>query len=363
MDYFWNENTIKNKVNRLRDLYNKTSSFEEKRNIMEQINYINNFNRHISANYRQPKLLEAYIEIKKYIESEKFSVDYLKKFYNIVKGNYEFITPEGNKISNDEIVSMMYDFYNTMPDKLKEAFINNFEKIKTHVKFENPGSYDYAYGYTITIPSIKENFMSIQKCGGVSDIFTAIHEMGHSIFSDLNLKSKFSINGYKLELFPETLELIAGDYLEKYYGDDARKIITGSHGLRIIENNSWINFMNLLQLEREFGGKYKSAKDIINAGEIAGYSRNEVSSICNLEMFPEMHEQLSYIFAIELYYLYKEDPEKFEDVIIKISNFNNDDAVDTINYIETLGIIPNKHSNEFHNSMKEESKILVKKYK
>ena len=70
---------------------------------------------------------------------------------------------------------------------------------------------------------------------------------------------------------------------------------------------------------------------------------------------------ISYLFSIELYYMYLNDKEKALDTLRQIINNDFNDMEQYYSNIKRLGLIPNQNILRFQNDLKREKETLSRK--
>ena len=350
MEYNWEDKDIKAKLDKLNLLYNSTNNQEQKEIIKAQIDYVNKFSNHLQANYRQPKMFEAYNYLKKYVHNESFAWEPIYNFIDNIDG-FSLIAPSHLEISNDDLIAITHDFYKTLSPDIYNAYLKFYSMRHDHVRFDNRKTTEGSFGYTYLFPSLEEYYVFIGRNETICDIFTSIHESGHIIWGILNDNYVMESNAYIEELIPITMELISSDYLKNEFNNQPLRYLGLIHGDIAQNVFKWNCFMNLLAEEKNKYGNFKNTYQLIKAGKNLELNKKELKEMLNLVSFPEMYRIIPYIYAIELYYLYKQDPEYACSIIKKIMLDNTKDKERSIIMLEDLGLSANKHSKDYHESL------------
>lgn len=350
MEYNWEDIDIKNRIDKLKLLYNSTNNQEQKEIIKSQIDYTNKFFEHLQTNYRQPRIFEAYQDLKEYVYNEAFSWDPIYNFIDNIDG-FSLVTPSSIEMSNDELITITHDFYKTLSPDIYNAYLKFYNMRYDHVKFASRSTIEGSFGYTYLFPTLKEYYEFISRNGTICDIFTSIHESGHIIWGVLNDNYVWKSNNYIEELIPIAMELISSDYLKKDFDDQPLRYTALIHGDIAQNVFKWDCFMDLLAIEQDKYGKFKNTHQLTRASKELELSRKELKGLLNLVDFPEMYRIIPYIYAIELYYLYKEDPEYACSIMKKIILDNTKEPNESIAMLENLGLNANKHSKDYHESL------------
>lgn len=349
MEYNWTENDIKIRVERLQQLYDQTADEEEKKIIESQINFAKRAFRHIHTTYRQPSALEAYGDIKKWNLKCRFVWDPILTFLENSVGDYQTGGFSKMKLSDEDIMQLTHDFYKTLPKEFYEQYLKDYVQRKDHIRFRSSNNGHYYLGFSWYFPSLGENFAEIIRTRTISDVFTSIHENGHFLWARYNPKV-YIANGYIHEVIPYTMELLASEYLANILGKDAPSCTGLYHKGKLKQARTWKEFYDILKAEEDIG-EIKSKQDLLKAAELAGVKTSRLPSLLNLEANDNEHIIMGYIYAMELYTLYKKDPEYATKIMQKMMMDDTVEFGDSIKMLEDLGLHANEHSKEFHEGM------------
>ena len=207
------------------------------------------------------------------------------------------------------------------------------------------------------LKNTKEAFLQIGTDGTFRDLFTTIHEYGHSTSAQINPSH---LNPEK-ELYSEIdsifMELIAYDFFDRELNNYAGTIEKAHYHetySSIAEKANAI--ISLANLEKKLGTSFRYDKN-------SDYSF-VLNAVTNLST--EINDYFyvtSYIFALELYDLYKKDKEKALDTLKKIILLDGNSEKQFYDDILDLGITPNASLEKFQNDLDKEvekTKKLIK---
>ena len=236
--------------------------------------------------------------------------------------------------------------------------MKNFRKRRDHIVFLNEPD-DVLSCEDVAIKSTKEMFLSIGRSFTIEDYFSTIHEYGHA--------TSFQINpnhiDYDKRAFSETIaifmELLASDYyLEQTKDSDAIIYKINSHLL--YKNNAEIIklIIYLIQKEKELGHEFTTTKEMRQQLDKNLFSEDIFNDAFLYSSYFQEEDLASYMYAIELYMLYKEDKDKTLDTLKRMILLDEMSEEEYYSNIKKLGIIPNFSLRSFERNLQEESMKL-----
>jgi len=221
---------------------------------------------------------------------------------------------------------------------------------------------DRFMGESIHVLTFKESFIRIGRYFTTEDLFSTIHEYSHA--TSFNINPLHIINNEMfLEIDSLFMELIAADYIENVLKNgDAIMIRTTAHEEYAMVSEALKSQINLIEKAKSLEKSFTCNKEL----------KTIAHNFCHIE--PEDLESLlddyynsnieyyliCYIFALELYDLYKTDKDKALYCLKKIILLECKDKLEYYNSIKKLGLIPNLHTREFHKQFSEEVLSLKK---
>ena len=99
--------------------------------------------------------------------------NYLDNKKNIY--NYQY-----NNLTQDDIVTLVHDFYKTRSKSIFLKFLECYDKRKTNLQFVKAGSLDNNPGLSFLINTIKESYILCEYTGTIYDVTKLAHEYGHA---------------------------------------------------------------------------------------------------------------------------------------------------------------------------------------
>lgn len=359
--YNWNVDTLQLKIDELRRAYSR----EENEDLKDIIAFdVNNLQNWIDAYYDTEKYdMEKFTNIFKLLKSAINSLAFLwddyEEFYQETKYTKINENPfHRSSLSKDDIITLTHDFYKSLNRYFFGNFMKNFRKRKDHIVFLNEPD-DVLSCEDVAIKSTKEMFLSIGRTFTIEDYFSTIHEYGHA--------TSFQINpnhiDYDKRAFSETIaifmELLASDYyLEKTKDSDAIIYKINSHLL--YKNNVEIIklIIHLIKKEKELGHEFTSTKEMRQQLDKNLFSENVFNDAFLYSGYFQEEDLASYMYAIELYMMYKEDKDKALDALKRMVLLDEMSEEEYYSNIKKLGIIPNFSLRSFERELQEESMKL-----
>jgi len=363
--YNWTVDTLIGKLKLIEKLIQNETDPEKLKALQYDYYTLQN---HIDEYFNQTteenlKLLESYDYFKDNLTQIDFLWDAFKRFYETV--NYPIETPELKRysLSKDDILSITHDFYKSLNNSFFCNFMKNFCRRNDHVVFRSMPQKILYTGESITLPSLKETYIEIYRNFTAEDIITTIHEYSHATSVSINPKHLYLTKSLYTEIDSLFMELIASDYLETLFKDGSSTILKAEG----------------LNEQCSHADDISAIIDLINAEQftINGYTSNKLlKSIAkkHCKLYPEELEEIlnnsgpsqslyltSYMFAISLYKIYKEDKEKALYYLKKIILLECSNERQYYSNIRKFGIIPNDGLYEFQKQVQKEAQILTRK--
>lgn len=365
--YNWNFYTLEDRFFKLKRLIAKETNPEKLALLKSDYELLNLLieNNYYPENNDNLKLLESFKEIKNDLIHYQFTWKDIKKFYNITKDNeLDFFSLKQLSLSKETLLTITHDFYKSLDHQYYQYFLNFFHNTNTHITFKAAHLDEDYSGESIMLPSINEYFVKIERIFTIEDIITTIHEYSHLISSKINYNHILPAKNLLSEIDSLFMELIASDYLENLFKNDEANIA------KIINHESYIStseifndLFKLITIEKNLISGYQSNKTLKQfALSKCSLQPLELEGLINNYNTNSITYLTSYLFAIELYNLYKTDQEKAIYYLKKIILLICNDEKEYYDNIKKLGIIPNQTIQSFNNEINNEIlKLNLKK--
>ena len=356
--YSWNIHTIENKIKELELKLIREKDSNRRELIKEDLEMLQSYvYEHYESlkQYPTPPLLDFYREGRDFTRVINFLYDDFFEFRHETENNLSSIYIKGPKeksLKRQDMLDLTYDFYRTLPSPFINKFRKEFSRERRQLFLEN-NSCTNVRGETICLESSKTSYIRIFKTDTIFDILSLIHEYSHAISHNINPAHFHYFKSLFVEIDALFMELIASDFLKD------KTNLTDYLKARYLMHEGYtassINLTDLYPLyleEKTIPGGFKTNKELKQTAEnacgINGFELEEL--LTSPDEFQE-HYLISYIIAIELYEIYKEDKDKAFELLRRIILLSDNTPEGFYNEIKNLGINPNQHIRKYNNEL------------
>lgn len=244
-------------------------------------------------------------------------------------------TPKDIKLTNKEIIELIHDFYQSLPDKeIRNLFNQAFSKKEENYRIKGDET------NTLLLPYINSFYINVAaNASNTKKVISSIHEYGHAI--DYGIRKEISDYGSNypfIELPSLFFESLAGDYLKEKL-PKAKRNIKDEELSRLV---GLFNASNTLMTEYD-GFKQEKLNDPLKyAYLLRVYGKEELEDIPNSPALRTFNYVIPFLTSIELLEEYKSDPEKTLNLLKTIIKAN--DKENYLAYLESKNIILNNNS-------------------
>lgn len=333
----WNKNLIRAQINKLESLYKESKDSS----LLDEIEGLKNLLNDNVQIFSLPK--SFYHLLKDDISSICLYYDFLSDIEDFSKLSIlvhsRDIKPidEFDNITPSLIMSFIHDFFNSLDKEFANEFNKIFRERSSNTRFTNSRS------YSCYIPTFKYSYMNITKNNTVDDFLNSIHEYSHSVADRIYYRGNYSFYPF-VELLPMFMELLASDYLIEHYLDFEYNVgMAKLAGLKKV-----IGYAKELSIESAY---FADREEILSKGKVVkqisastGKTKKYVENLFKTPAIEKFTYTIPYMVIIELYYLYKLDPEYalyLLKVLLKM------DPVENYNiFLQDNGIILNEHAKD-----------------
>ncbi len=362
--YNWTEDDLRNCLNKLHRLLKKEKDPDRIELINVDINSLNSLlSDEMNKKDNTPKLLELYRWAKEDYHEFEFLKPAFVEFYDVVSKNngYDEVNFKKISLSKKDILSITHDFYKSLGHYFFSNFMRVFYRRKDHTRFNNSlEDYDYR-GATFYVLSLKESFIEINRDFSALDILTSIHEYMHATSAVINPGHMSDEKNIYSEIDPLFIELIAYDYLEDLFNDGtATKLRYLTHLDRVEESYDLQSLFKVMDYEKGLKKEFTTNKELKDAGMECNILDVELENILYYPNVDSEKYVTSYMFAVELYSLYKEDKEKALNYLKQILLMKKMSPEQYYSRIKSLGLYPNNSIRTFHKELIAETNRLVR---
>ena len=362
--YNWTVDTLQLRLDYLRDMYDKETDEEKKQMIAYDIECLDNY---IDCYFdlaieETPSFWKKFQTIKTNLQSLKFLwPDYNEFYEETINTQLPDLEIKKCSLSKDDLLTLTHDFYKSLNRYFFGNFMKNFRVRRNHIKFVNEIEND-AEGFTTPIRTTKEAYIKICRLNTIEDYMSVVHEYGHAITLQINPYHLAYDKRYFIETTSIFMELLASDYYQSQTNNNDASINKINNHIEFIDDAKKIKMiLSLMEEEKNLEQKFSSTKEMRKH-----LNRNLFTDDCFNKSFnsasnPDEEFLSSYIIAIELYMLYKEDKDKALDTLKRIILLNEmPDEEQYYSNIKRLGIIPNLSLRGFEKDLQAESLKLTR---
>lgn len=361
MKYNWSKYNLQDRLELLEKLTTKEKDKKNLREIYYSIDIIKEYLTDLDAkkeNYAS--LLENLNANARYYSSHKFLRDDLANFaLEEIDENSVGIDLKPLSISKKEILQITHDFYKDQDKEIYRNFLNMYKRRNDHLVFLTSDE-DYGDNIIFTVPYLNEAFIRLYKGDDITTILSSIHEFAHA--------TSFSFNNYHCadigkRFLSETdslfFELVATDFLRKKYnfGDEYISALQRHDGT-IYSTRQIMNVLELTRLHKECSFKDNKRLKNVSYSKL-NFSPTYVEDLIATDIIFETPYSIGYLFAVELYELYKFDKEKALHVLKKFIRLNSMQPDGYYRETKRLGLYPNAHMKDYKEDL--EYKLTLKK--
>ena len=363
--YNWTIDTLINRMKLIERLIEKET--DEEQLFLLQTDY-RNLQNHIDDYFDNTKedmfkLLEGLQYLKDELTPMEFLWPDFQEFAQLTPKFIKSPTLKRCNLSKNDLLSITHDFYKQLNSFFFGNFMKNFYRRNDHIVFRIHEENSLYVGETITLPSLKESFIEILREYTTEDVLTTIHEYSHATSTSINPYHLSSSKTLYTEIDTIFMELIASDYLDKLMKSFNAPIIKADKINEFSGNAETLCAqIDLIEAERQQKNGFRNNKHLKQiALEEYDIEPDEVEDILN---FPQIHSSIyltSFMFALELYKMYKEDQEKALYYLKKIILLDDLSEEQYYHSIKRFGIIPNLSTSEFYKECKSDVLRLTRK--
>ena len=356
--YNWNKKILINRYDTLNKLKENTTNGKKLEKILNDMELLESYLCDKKEFFKQEKLINTYNMTKENLLKKQFLFEDINTFNK----NITYLEVENLKdypIKTNDLFTIMHDFYYQLDSLLYKHFYKLYQVRETHFRTQKNMPFS---GQCLYLSYFDECFIEILKTNTIEDILTVLHEYMHAISININNYNNLDNKNLYCEIEPLFIELIAIDYLKRYFDNDMLDLA------KIHKHNNhevWFDMSNLIieLIMYEINNKIvinnnRMLKEIafnnfMIEKNMLQYIINEVSENTEVEM-------VGYMFAIELYSLYQIDPEKALYLLKKIILLREENDYDYYQAIINMGIIPNENINKYTTQCTEICQTLKK---
>ena len=260
--------------------------------------------------------------------------------------------------SKDDVLALTACFYNSLEPDFQNAFAKIYAKRNDCLRFISPVNTHLFAGSTFHSPTADETFIASKYNKTFASITTLIHEYAHAISFQLNKDKSIEVQD---QIFSEIesifMELVALDFFEKNYSNLRLDINTS----RLILYNTAIEDAIITHYKILFIKVLKEKGISINEGSLlriinhlkneSGLPLSDILYTFNIPLDTICKYPIGTLIAIELYNIYKQNPQEAFNLYRNIICFNDLLNSEIYEKLKKMGINPPSHLETFEKKL------------
>lgn len=277
----------------------------------------------------------------------------LQSYYDLVEiktENYKRLFP-----TDDSLIHFSKSFYSHVGGKFKEAFTDIAMRFDKTLRIGNAYISKKCSGSTYNVYGTKVAFIDFNKTGTIQDYLSINHETSHAISIQMNSRAFWDSEKYCFkEVDSLFFEMLTLDTLDNEFDDEALKV-------KLDTFNDYLYSAEILGAKMDLLNEFSSfklvdKKAIINYLLDNGYDKQAISDILSESSVNLFDYVISYLTAIELYFIYEVDKNLALSILEKIIMCNKDNRNDYLDYVKSLGINPGDNLDKYVGHLMNQSK-------
>lgn len=239
----------------------------------------------------------------------------------------------------EEVLSFVNDFYKEFDKEWYKIFTPVFEQRKNNIKFSESRS------VSMYLQSLDYSYLNICDSQTIDMYYGIVHEYAHTIADRIRYRLSYVDDYPFVELPSLFLELVTNNFITNNYNldNDVKIYNLSNYKLMLSHASDVINLYSYYSTNPNFNKKEDFIKDACSLlGGDKVYWNHLFTSNLGLE---RLMYSYPYLIAIELYYIYLNDPEYAKYVLEEIILM--DPVDDYQSFLDKYGIHANEHSSEF----------------
>ena len=240
------------------------------------------------------------------LEKYRLYYPFIKKHIDIcdkdLERDYVFSHHGNLKLSKKEIFDAVHEFYKGTNKYFYNKYLL-FEKNKNKILNYRP-ELDSDDGTCLSFPLVKSRYLEVGGDGAVQNTLVSLsHEIGHFIGSIINEERYFDDDKF-VEIESLFFELISNDYFYKTFDNNKFKENLIDYAYTYHDDAR-----NIMAFKKVNDDTFKKLYKLDNPYHYYGEISKKVPYYKNVDVDDKMKYLFSYLVALELYELYKEDKD------------------------------------------------------
>lgn len=262
-------------------------------------------------------------------------------------------------LTNNDLLELTHDFFkNATPKEIYLLFLKLYRQRKNAYFIDGPDALNF-YADSMYLPFDSSFYLRIEKKNEFADVATMAHEYGHGIQFLTNYSGTLLTSLYAFhELISTFFELLCTEYYTKDTTLGKKAIASNFEFWDVTCENAF-----LLNKELQILKSIKAYSNNDIKGFIDFFTKHsntkELEEIIGVHPSNDFIYIIGYIFAIELYLIYKENPDYAFYLLKKIMAIDlRKDPESYFKEIKDLGINPTSSLDSFESHLKRELTLI-----
>lgn len=242
---------------------------------------------------------------------------------------------------------IFYDTYSEMK--------NNFDKTIHFHKLNNRITNS---GQTYSVYNTPISFFEMGVNSTVQDYVSSIHEFGHGISCSINPQAMWDYEKYCfIEVDSLFFEILGTDYVGKKIHSEK-----DCFNINIQVLKDYLYSAQLICTKLDMYNSL-SKKDLSSKKNIIEYLKNDanynklgIKDTLNTYIREYFHYIISYLTAIELYFIYQEEPDVALDILFQIIINKKNTNIEYLEFVKSLGLEPGKNFDKYIKKLYDKAK-------
>lgn len=339
----WELSTLKEKLKYYKKLLSNTTDYHEQERLTTIIDSYEEHIEDITTIPQKKSSLEKRFKLdQEYIKKVEETLKIILEANELLENNNYPRNLFSINTSKEQILTTTKSFYNGIGGIFNDIYEDYYKTNAIYINFIP--NYDNSQCGNIFRPrGIQEAFINIMLFNNPYDIATSIHEHSHAISS--SIMEDHVDNDLLGEVDSIFFELLYTDSLsiKEYTKEQIKNLKEITIGIRNRLFNS-IDIKNIIYT--------KNIRDIKTITKLTNnkyyLEEDEINSIIHSSLSIYIKYALSYLIAIELYYIYKRCESKALYTLEEIINIDEDEELIVLKVLQELGIYPGRNFKRFN---------------
>ena len=251
---------------------------------------------------------------------------------------------EEREIPTRMLLSFVHDFYHSLDKDFAKCFNRIYKERHNNLRLTNRNNVGFNRNYMTYLNTINYAYINISLTQTIDDFINIIHEYAHTIADQMHYRSRYGKYPF-IELLPLLLQELGYDELLRCFEDIEADVVKSDacttktvlkYAKELLVQSDYLNIVNEGTERKQF---------VNSLAEYTNNTKSKTEKMLNITIQEKLSYVIPFILMIELYSMFYEDEEKCLYITKKILTM--DEVDDYVEYLKTLGINLNEHSEEY----------------